>query len=151
MKRKLSNKVASAATLALQCVSPLLPLVAAILFWKKDYVLNYPQAWRKIKIHIRAVSAGPLQHYVQTNLFFNDQASEPILGHCSQCGNCCLNQQCFFLEPSGPEVYVCGIYKSALRRFSNCSSFPINSQDIERYQCPTYRVVRLHRVNEVIG
>jgi hypothetical protein len=145
-KSKLSDRAASAVTFVLQVITPLLPLVAALLFWKKDYVLNYQQALKKIKLHVRAISVGPMQHYFQNILFFNDKVSEPIAGHCSQCGNCCLNRQCFFLEQSEPEKYICGIYNSPLRRFSNCSSFPINGHDIERYQCPTYSVIRLHSV-----
>lgn len=145
-KSKRSNKAASAVTFILLGITPSLPLVAALLFWKKDYVLNYQQALKKIKIHVRAISEGPLQHYFQNILFFNDKVSESIAGHCSQCGNCCLNRQCFFLEQSEPDKYICGIYNSPLRRFSNCSSFPINSHDIKRYQCPTYSVVRLHSV-----
>lgn len=145
-KSKRSDKAASAVAFVLLVITPSLPLVAALLFWKKDYVLNYQQALRKIKIHVRAISEGPLQHYFQNILFFNVKVSEPIIGHCSQCGNCCLNRQCFFLEQSEPEKYICGIYNSPLRRFSNCSSFPINGHDIERYQCPTYSVIRLHSV-----
>lgn len=143
---KYSDKAASVVTCILQCISPALPLLAAVLFWKKDYLLNYQQALKKIKIHVRAISDGPLQHYFQDILIFNDKMREPITGHCSQCGNCCLNRQCFFLEQFETDKYICGIYKSPLRRFSNCSSFPINSNDIERYQCPTYSVIRLHSV-----
>ena len=146
MKRNHSDKVANAVAFILRCITPLLPLVAALLFWKRDYLLNYKQALIKIKIHVHAISNGPLQHYFQNILFFNLKVSEPIKGHCSQCGNCCLNRQCFFLDQSELDKYLCGIYNSPLRRFSNCSSFPINSHDIERYQCPTYIVISLHTV-----
>ena len=146
MKRKHSYKVASTVTFILRCLTPLLPLVAALLFWKRDYLLNYRQALMKIKIHVRAISNGPLQHYFQNILFFNHKVIEPIKGYCSQCGNCCLDRQCFFLEQSEPDKYTCGIYNSPLRRFSNCSSFPINSNDIQRYQCPTYSVISLRNV-----
>jgi hypothetical protein len=57
-----------------------------------------------------------------------------------QCGNCCLNRQCAFLEPIADGKFQCGIYGSYLRRFSNCGSFPLHAQDIERYQCPSYFV-----------
>ena len=146
LKSKRSDKAASAVTFIVQGITPSLPLVAALLFWKKDYLLNYQQTLKKIKIHVLAISDGPLQHYFQNILFFNKKVSEPITGHCSKCGNCCLNRQCFFLEQSEPDKYICGIYNSPLRRFSNCSSFPINSHDIERYQCPSYSVIRLHKV-----
>ena len=146
LKSKRADKAASAVTFIVQGITPSLPLVAALLFWKKDYLLNYQQTLKKIKIHVLAISDGPLQHYFQNILFFNKKVSEPITGHCSKCGNCCLNRQCFFLEQSEPDKYICGIYNSPLRRFSNCSSFPINSHDIERYQCPSYSVIRLHKV-----
>ena len=146
LKSKRSDKAACAVTFIVQGITPLLPLVVALLFWKKDYLLNYQQTLKKIKTHVRAISDGPIQHYFQNILFFNEKVIEPITGHCSQCGNCCLNRQCFFLEQSEPDKYICGIYNSPLRRFSNCSSFPINSHDIERYQCPTYSVIRLHSV-----
>ena len=146
LKSKRSDKAASAVTFIVQGITPSLPLVAALLFWKKDYLLNYQQTLKKIKIHVLAISDGPLQHYFQNILFFNKKVSEPITGHCSQCGNCCLNRQCFFLEQSETDKYICGIYNSPLRRFSNCISFPINSHDIERYQCPTYSWIRLQSV-----
>ena len=146
LKSKNSEKAATAVNFILHCMTPLLPLVAALLFGKKAYLLNYKQSLKKIKVHVRAIGDGPLQHYFQNILFFNAKVSEPIKGHCSQCGNCCLNRQCFFLESTGTDQYICGIYNSPLRRFSNCGSFPINSHDIERYQCPTYSVIRLHTV-----
>ena len=63
-----------------------------------------------------------------------------IHGECIQCGNCCLNRRCAFLEPVAGDKYQCGIYSSYLRRFSNCGSFPLHAHDIARYQCPSYYV-----------
>ena len=117
LKSKRSDKAASAVTFIVQGITPSLPLVAALLFWKKDYLLNYQQTLKKIKIHVLAISDGPLQHYFQNILFFNKKVSEPITGHCSQCGNCCLNRQCFFLEQSEPDKYICGIYNGRVLDF----------------------------------
>lgn len=143
---KLSLSVAEFVSFILKFILPLLPLMAAVLFWKKDYIAHYRHSLKKINIHVRAICDGPLQHYFQDILFFNEKVEERIIGYCSQCGNCCLNRQCFFLEQSDKDTYICGIYKSPLRRFSNCSSFPINGNDIERYQCPTYNVILLKTV-----
>lgn len=143
MITKKSDNVAAAVGFILQCMTPALPLIVALVFWKKEYLLNYMHSLKKIKIHVQAICDGPLQHYLENILFLNQKGIEPINGYCSQCGNCCLNRQCFFLEQSEPDKYICGIYNSPLRRFSNCGSFPINSHDIERYQCPTYRVIQL--------
>lgn len=51
-----------------------------------------------------------------------------------------MDRRCLFLEPIGDEKFNCGIYDSVWRRFSNCGSFPINRNDIERYDCPSYFV-----------
>lgn len=128
---------------------PVLPVVAALLFRKKAYLRNHRHTLDKMKIHVNAISQGLLQHYFEDILRFNPAVSEPVQGHCSQCGNCCLNRQCVFLEVEEANKYICGIYSSPLRRFSNCGSFPINGHDIERYQCPTYRVVSLYPVLHV--
>lgn len=141
MKKHHAEKLARALVFIFKCLLPVLPAVAGLLFWKKQYLLNYRRTLDKMKIHLNAISNGPVQHYFEDILRFNPEVSEPVQGHCSQCGNCCLNRQCVFLEQSGTDTYICGIYSSPLRRFSNCSSFPINGHDIERYQCPTYRVV----------
>ena len=69
LKSKRSDKAASAVTFIVQGITPSLPLVAALLFWKKDYLLNYQQTLKKIKIHVLAISDGPLQHYFQNILF----------------------------------------------------------------------------------
>ena len=54
---------------------------------------------------------------------------------------CGLHQLCvMFLEPIGDQKFNCGIYGSVWRNFSNCKSFPLNRNDIERYKCPSYFV-----------
>jgi hypothetical protein len=63
-----------------------------------------------------------------------------IHGSCIQCGNCCMEHRCAFLEPISDNTFSCGIYNSYWRRFSNCSSFPLNQNDIDRYACPSYFV-----------
>lgn len=146
MNSKNSYKVSCLVNSLLICILPVLPLILALVFWKKAYCLNYMESLKKLKVHVRAICDGPLEHYFQNILFMSETEVEPIHGHCSQCGNCCLNRQCFFLEQVEKDRYICGIYHSPLRRFSNCSSFPINGNDIERYQCPTYSVIRLSSV-----
>ena len=141
MKKHHAEKLALSLVFIFKCLMPLLPVVIALLFWKKEYLFNYKNTLAKMKVHVSAISQGPIQHYFENILRFSKDVSEPIQGYCSQCGNCCLNRQCVFLEQSGADKYLCGIYSSPLRKFSNCSSFPINGNDIERYQCPTFQVI----------
>ena len=122
--------------------------MAWLVFCKKKYLTEYRSVLSKMRVHVEAISRGPIQHYFET-LFQQDKTLyESIDGHCSKCGNCCLNRSCVFLESIGDDQFSCGIYHSRLRRFSNCGSFPINGHDIGRYQCPTYKVIRLESTSK---
>jgi len=63
-----------------------------------------------------------------------------IRGHCNRCGACCLNRKCLFLEQTGEKEYICGIYGTTLRKFTNCGPYPQSQFDIDLYDCPTYYV-----------
>jgi hypothetical protein len=60
-----------------------------------------------------------------------------------------MNHRCAFLVARGEGIFQCGIYTSFWRRFSNCSAFPVNAHDIERYACPSYFVVRAEPVRVI--
>jgi hypothetical protein len=125
----------------LHLLLPLMPLLAAILFMRWNYVRSYAQSLRKARVHLAAMCQGPLQHYFSDIIGRTKQIPEDIYGSCIQCGNCCMDRQCAFLEPVADDKYQCGIYHSYWRRFSNCGSFPLHQHDIERYACPSYYAV----------
>lgn len=127
-------------------LTPLLPLILFLLFWKKDYVFRYTHSIKKIRIHLRAISNGPVRHFLTDVFLRAHHIPAQIEGSCVQCGSCCLNKQCFFLTPVADDKFQCGIYGSFWRRFSNCNSYPLHAEDIERYACPSYSVVRIHPV-----
>lgn len=120
---------------------PVMPLIMSMLLWDMQYIRNYKQSIGKFQKHFNALRQGPVQHYFSDVWMRYKDIPVDIEGECVQCGNCCLNKQCAFLEPIGADKYQCGIYNSRLRRFSNCNSFPLHAQDIERYACPSYKVV----------
>jgi len=120
---------------------PIAPALASLVFWRKRYLRDYRGTMRNAHRHIRAMQAGPALHYFQDVAGRERQVPEHIEGECIQCGNCCMDHQCMFLEPAGPQRFQCGIYHSPLRKASNCGSFPLHSHDIARYQCPSYFVV----------
>lgn len=120
---------------------PIAPLGAALLFGRWQFVKDYAVTLRKMRVHLGAMSQGPIQHYFKDVLGRVKQIPVEVEGACVQCGNCCMNRQCAFLEPVADDKYQCGIYSSPLRRFSNCGSFPLNQHDIDRYACPSYQVV----------
>jgi hypothetical protein len=120
---------------------PVLPLVCGVVFLRWRYVRHYARTLRKLVIHLRALGEGPVQHYFEDVAGRGDDVPAEILGSCTQCGNCCLDKRCVFLEKGNDDRYLCGIFHSPLRRFSNCGSFPLHAHDIERYDCPGYTVV----------
>ncbi len=126
---------------ALYLLLPLLPLLAAILFLRWSFVRHYAHTLRRMRVHLAAMHEGPLLHYFSDVVGRARQIPDEIHGSCVQCGNCCMQRRCAFLEPVADNKYQCGIYHSFWRRFSNCGSFPLNQHDIERYACPSYYAV----------
>lgn len=120
---------------------PVAPLLASVIFWRRKYLVQYGATMAKARRHVHAMAQGPALHYFKDVAGRVTHVPDHIEGECVQCGNCCMNHQCMFLEAIGPSKYQCGIYHSALRRASNCRSFPLHRFDIERYSCPSYFVV----------
>jgi hypothetical protein len=123
---------------SLYLLLPLMPLMASLLFWRGTYLLQYRRTLGKMLIHIAAMKEGPAQHYFHDVMGRSSSVPQEIHGECVQCGNCCMERRCVFLEAVGDDKYQCGIYHSPFRRLSNCGSFPLNQHDIDRYACPSY-------------
>ena len=140
MRLLLAKAAASVYILAMMCFLPLMPLMASLVFVDRKFARNYLETLQKALRHIRAMRRGPALHYFHDVLGRVSQVPETIQGECVQCGNCCMNHQCMFLEQVGVKQFQCGIYNSPFRRLSNCGSFPLNRYDIERYDCPSYFV-----------
>lgn len=141
-KSRLAQAVALTLIAGLYLLLPLLPLLASLAFRRARYLTHYRQTLKKMLIHVNAISEGPVQHYFRDVAGRQTEVPQDIRGECTQCGNCCLDKRCVFLERNSDEKYLCGIYDSPLRRYSNCGSFPLSAHDIERYACPGYEVVR---------
>lgn len=119
---------------------PLLPLLATVVFARWRFTKEYKTTMSKMRVHIAAVRRGPAVHFFRDVLGQVSSIPDGIQGECVQCGNCCMNHQCAFLEKIADNKFQCGIYHSPFRQFSNCGSFPLNAHDIERYACPSYFV-----------
>ena len=116
----------------------ILPFIFSLIFLKTKYILNYRDTLQKLRIHHKALSQGPVKRYVESFFSVRLNQSDQITGSCTQCGNCCLDKKCVFLEPLTDGKFECGVYNSPFRRFSNCGTFPISEEDIVRYDCPGY-------------
>ena len=126
--------------LLLYLILPLLPLLATVLFARWRFTREYKTTFLKLLVHIAALRRGPAIHFFRDVLGQVSSIPDEIQGECVQCGNCCMNHQCAFLEKIGDAKFQCGVYHSPFRQFSNCGSFPLNKYDIERYACPSYFV-----------
>lgn len=140
--RGLSIKATSAGfSASCHLLMPAMPVIMSLLLWDLKYIKNYKQSIDKFRQHFDALRQGPIQHYLSDVVMKYKDIPVTIEGECIQCGNCCLNKKCAFLQDVGDDKYQCGIYNSLLRKFSNCNSFPLHAEDIERYACPSYKVV----------
>jgi hypothetical protein len=119
---------------------PAMPLIVSVMVWDSMYLRRYGFYFLKFIAHFKALREGPVRHYLADVFMQVREVPATIEGHCVQCGNCCLDKRCAFLQPLGDDKYACGIFHSTVRRFSNCGSFPLHARDIERYQCPSYFV-----------
>ncbi|MEY3871935.1 MAG: hypothetical protein RLZZ296_930 [Pseudomonadota bacterium] len=146
---QIAPRLASAYIGMLRLMLPVAPIVASLVFGQRKYIQDYAGFIRKMRIHIAALQEGPAQHYFEDVLGRAKAVPADIAGSCVQCGNCCMDKRCVFLEPLADERYQCGIYHSPLRRFSNCGSFPLNAHDIKRYACPSYHVVEIVRKPQI--
>ena len=138
LKNTFIQVLAKALLLLAKVALPVLPFIFGFIFLKPKYILNYRATTQKLKIHHKALSQGPVRRYFESFFAVRLNEASQISGACTQCGSCCLNQQCFFLEAIPEEKFQCGIYNSPFRKLSNCGAFPISGEDIERYECPGY-------------
>ncbi len=138
MKELLARCAARCLIAFLYCLLPILPLLAAAAFLRWRFVRCYPETLRKMQLHLEAMRQGPVQHFFRDVVGRAPTIPAEIHGSCVQCGNCCMERRCFFLEQVEKDKYQCGIYSSIWRRFSNCGSYPLNQHDIDRYACPSY-------------
>ena len=122
---------------------PLTPLLASVLFGRLRYLRDYRGFIGRMRVHLCALREGPARHYFEDVMGRQHKVPAEIAGSCVQCGNCCMNRRCVFLEAAGDDRYLCGIYHSPFRRWSNCGSFPLHAHDIARYACPSYHVVQV--------
>jgi hypothetical protein len=142
LKKLLAQALALVFVGTLYLLLPLLPLLASIAYQRSKFVLQYWTTLKKMVIHLQALSEGPVYHYLMDVAGQQTSVPAEISGSCTQCGNCCLDKRCVFLEQVAEDKYQCGVYHAPLRRYSNCGSFPLSAHDIRRYDCPGYTVVQ---------
>jgi hypothetical protein len=138
LKKKLVKFTTKALLFLAEKSMLVLPIFFGLIYLKPKYILEYRSTLSKLRVHHKALAQGPVQRYLEKVWSIRGDSTESISGSCTQCGNCCLNKQCAFLEATNDGRYLCGVYNSPFRKLSNCGSFPISKEDIDRYECPGY-------------
>jgi hypothetical protein len=85
---KLNRLIAGALTyllfFCLLLFFPLLPLLAALVFWRIGFISEYPQTLKNIWRHMQAMREGPAIHYFSDVMGRVSQVPQAMGGSCVQ-------------------------------------------------------------------
>lgn len=120
---------------------PVAPFVASIIARDTAYLRDYRRTVVKGANHLRGqVRARAFSRYVLYGHLPRPEG-EAVVGECTHCGQCCLHQQCIFLDWSAEGQSRCRIYDSAFWKKLACGRYPESSVDIALYDCPSFSTV----------
>jgi hypothetical protein len=117
---------------------PLSPLVSAVLAGDAGYLRAYRSTLARC---VRMWVALGRKHVIARHLELRTPAPERIDGHCTHCGNCCIDRACVYLRFDAASRSSCAIYGGRLFRALSCGRYPLSGRDIDLYACPTFRSI----------
>jgi hypothetical protein len=121
---------------------PLWPLVAAAVARDLSYVRRYPATLRQVVRHIQGTLRGrSVSRFLLEKMGLRRTQREQVVGACTHCGNCCLYRGCLFLSYDARGQSRCGIYGGRVWKMLACGDYPINGEEIELYECPSFVAV----------
>jgi hypothetical protein len=144
--RRAPQAVARAAELTIVALGylalPLWPLVAAAVARDLGYLRRYPATLRQVVRHIQGTLRGrSVSRFLLEKVGQRRTQREQVVGACTHCGNCCLYRGCLFLSYDARGQSRCGIYGSRVWKMLACGDYPINGEEIELYECPSFVAV----------
>ncbi len=122
---------------------PLSPLIASVIARDLSYLRDFRGTMRQSARHLHAMGRAQ----VIARRFYNEKRaaeqniSHRIEGECTHCGQCCLYRQCVFLDRTEDGRPSCRIYGNWFFGFLTCAEYPMTKDDIELYECPSFRAV----------
>lgn len=123
---------------AMSLLLPIGPIVASAIARDPSYLRAY---WRTIVkgiAHLRGqVESRAFSRYVMYS-HRERPKSRKIVGSCTNCGRCCLNKKCIFLDWTEAGESRCRIYGSAFWNGLACGRYPEDQFDIDLYECPSF-------------
>lgn len=122
---------------------PLSPLCASVIARDLSYLRNFRATMRQCARHRHAMGRAEViaRRFHNEKRAAEQNISHRIEGECSHCGQCCLDQQCVFLDRSDDGRSSCRIYGNGFFDFLSCAEYPLTKDDIELYECPSFRAV----------
>ena len=121
---------------------PLWPRVVAAVAGDLTYLRRYPGTLRHVVRHIQAMlRARSVSRFLLDKTGQQRTQREQVEGTCTHCGNCCLFRACLFLSYDARGESRCGIYGGRVWKMLACGDYPINREEIELYQCPSFVTV----------
>ena len=125
-------------------VLPVWPLVATAVARDSSYVRRYLSTLIRMTAHIRATWRGrAVSRMVAQRLMPPAlRIPERISGHCTHCGNCCLDRSCVFLTFDEQGGSRCRIYGGKVWNWLTCGQYPVDGAEIALYRCPSFTALR---------
>jgi hypothetical protein len=121
---------------------PLWPFVAAAVAGDLSYLRRYPATLRQVVRHIQGTLRGrSVARFLLEKMGQRRTQREQVVGACTHCGNCCLYRGCLFLSYDTRGQSRCGIYGGRVWKMLACGDYPINREEIELYECPSFVAV----------
>jgi hypothetical protein len=122
---------------------PLSPFVCAVLAGDARYLWRYFETLRRcagmIRQMVRAdVIARRILIELSPKVTLPDQH---VVGECTHCGKCCIHKSCVYLEFDAENKSRCAIYNNWFWKKTSCGEYPVNANEIEVYDCPSFRAV----------
>ncbi len=118
---------------------PLWPFLAAAVAGDLGYLRRYPATLRQVVRHIQGMlRARSLARFLLDKMGQRRTQRQQVLGACTHCGNCCLYRGCVFLSYDARGQSRCGIYGGRVWKMLACGDYPINREEIELYECPSF-------------
>ena len=130
---------------------PAAPIAAYAISGDGSYLRHYRRTWRQCASQLRAMARAQ----VIARRFYNEKRASQqsqswrIEGECSHCGQCCLDQTCVFLDHDEQGQSKCRIYGNAFFGLLACAEYPMTKDDIELYDCPSFRAVPVHKPAQI--
>lgn len=141
---------------------PLAPWVCALIAWDKRYALRYTSSLIQCAHMLREMMRAQVitralvrrssqrlwrrvsQRSLRRMSVFaasENKREERIVGECTHCGQCCINKSCVYLQLGKGDESRCGIYNNWFWKRLTCGEYPISSEQIDIYSCPSFHAI----------